>query len=64
MALFNLGEEEAELAVELQAAGMEECTGLTELWTGGEACASDGNLKVRLGAHACAVYGSLNEGEA
>ncbi len=64
VALFNLGEEEAELAVELQAADMEECTGLTELWTGGEAFVSDGNLKVRLGAHACAVYGSLNEGEA
>lgn len=55
-ALFNLSEEEAELSVELQAAGMDESSKLTELWTGDTAEVSGGRLHVTVPAHGCAVY--------
>lgn len=55
-ALFNLSEEEAELSVELQAAGMDESSKLTELWTGDTAEVSGGRLHVTIPAHGCAVY--------
>lgn len=58
-ALFNLGEEEAELSVELQAADMAEGIALTELWTGEKADISGGVLKCKLAPHASAVYGSM-----
>ncbi len=59
VALFNLSEKEAELSVELQAADMEANAKLKELWTKEEAGASGGILKVKLSAHACAVYKKL-----
>lgn len=59
VALFNLGEEEAELDLALEAADMETDAALTELWTGKGAGVLEGVLKVKLSAHACAVYGNL-----
>ena len=56
VALFNLSEDKAELSVELQAAGMDESSKLTELWTGDTAEVSGGSLHVTIPAHGCAVY--------
>ncbi len=59
VALFNLSEEETELSVELEAAGLTTDAKLAELWTGEHAGGSGEILRVKLPAHACAVYGSL-----
>lgn len=59
VALFNLGEAETRLSVELQTADMEADAKLTELWTGDSADVSGGMLQVKLPAHGCAVYGNL-----
>ncbi len=60
VALFNLGEEEKVLSVELQAAGVDESSKLTELWTGAAAEVSDGKLQLSIPAHGCAVFGDVS----
>lgn len=60
VALFNLGEEEKVLSVELQAAGMDEGCKLTELWTGAAAEVSGGKLQITIPAHGCAVFGGVS----
>lgn len=60
VALFNLGEEEKVLTVELRAAGMDESSKLTELWTGAAAEVSDGKLQLCIPAHGCAAFGDVS----
>lgn len=62
-ALFNLGEEEAELELKLAAADLDAGAALTELWTGEPARIADGVLSVKLAPHACAVYGLDSRGQ-
>lgn len=56
VALFNLGEEEAELSVESEAAGIGSGDLLTELWTGEQAAVTGGVLRTKVPAHGCVVY--------
>lgn len=56
VALFNLGEEEAELSVESEAAGIGSGDSLTELWTGEQAAVTGGVLRTKVPAHGCVVY--------
>lgn len=56
VALFNLGEETAELSVSLRETGMAADAALTELWTGEEMPADDERIRVAVSAHGCKVY--------
>ena len=59
IALFNLGEEEAQIGISLRDAGLLGETGgqWTESWTGETSDAPEGMLSATLAPHGCAVFG-------
>lgn len=62
LALFNLGDEKAEISAELDCETLKELDGRTrleELWTGAERELEGGALTAVLPAHGCAVYGTM-----
>lgn len=55
-ALFNLSDEEAEVAVPVERLGIRAGDMLTECWTGERAAAPEAVLKAKLPPHGCALY--------
>jgi len=59
VALFNLSDEEMELSVGLEDAGLKNADRLTELWSGESIAAAGDCLSAKVPAHGCVVYGTV-----